>query len=104
MLDKIKKNLNEGVKQVKWFAAFLSERTRVETSMAKLLFESSKLESKLDSFYCDIGKRVLELEGKGEKAILKDFMVVQAIGEVKKLKEQIEDYKSRAHALGKVSE
>ncbi len=104
MIDKIRKNLNEGVKQVKWFATFLSERTKVETSMAKLLFESSKLESKLDNLYTDIGKRVVELEEKGEKAVLKDFMIRQAIDEVKSLKKQVEDYKSRAHALGKASQ
>jgi hypothetical protein len=37
MLDRIKKNVKEGVKSVKWFAAFLADRTRVETSMARLL-------------------------------------------------------------------
>ncbi len=104
MLDKIKKSFNEGVKSVKWFAAFLSERTRAETSMAKLLYKSSKLETRLDELYRDIGKRVLELKEKDEKAILKDFIVLQTINEIIKLREKIDDYKSRANELGKPSE
>ncbi len=104
MLDKIKKSFNEGVKSVKWFAAFLSERTRAETSMAKLLYQSSKLETGLDELYRDIGKRVLELKEKDEKAILKDFIVLQTINEIIKLRGKIDDYKSRANELGKPSE
>ncbi len=104
MLDKIKRSFNEGVKSVKWFAAFLSERTRAETSMAKLLYQSSKLETGLDELYRDIGKRVLELKEKDEKAVLKDFIVLQTINEIIKLREKINDYKSRANELGKPSE
>lgn len=104
MLDKIRKSLNEGVKKVKWFAAFLSERTRVETSIARLLYESNKLEAKLDGLYRDIGKRVLELKEKGEKAVLKDFIILQMINETKGLKDEIEDYKSRAHDLSRPTE
>ncbi|MEE8329215.1 MAG: hypothetical protein V3R54_04725 [Thermodesulfovibrionia bacterium] len=103
MLDKIKRSFNEGVKKVKWFAAFLSERTRAETSMAKLLYQSRKLETRIDELYRDIGKRVLELKEKDEKAVLKDFIVLQTINEIIKLREKIDDYKSRANELGKPS-
>lgn len=104
MLDKIKKSFNEGVKSIKWVATFLAERTKVETSLARLLYESNKLETKLDELYRDIGRRVLELKEKGEKAVLKDFIILQMINEIKGLKEEIEDYKSRAHELSKPTE
>jgi hypothetical protein len=104
MLDKIKKSFNEGVKSIKWVATFLAERTKVETSLARLLYESNKLETKLDELYRDIGRRVLELKEKGGKAVLKDFIILQMINEIKGLKEEIEDYKSRAHELSKPSE
>jgi hypothetical protein len=104
MLDKIKKSFNEGVKSIKWVATFLAERTKVETSLARLLYESNKLETKLDELYRDIGKRVLELKEKGEKAVLKDFIILQMINEIKGLREEIEDYKSRAHELSKPRE
>ena len=96
MLDKVRKNLNEGIKQVKWFAAFLSERTRAEASIARFLYESSKLEARLDELYRDIGKRLLELKDKGEKDIFKDFIIMQTLNEIKKLKEDIRDYRKKA--------
>lgn len=101
MLAKVKKSFDEGVKRAKWIATFLAERTRIETSMARLFYESSKLEDKVDELYRDIGKRVLELKDKGEKAVLKDVIIAQTMEEIKKVKEQIEEYKGKAHALNK---
>jgi PHP family Zn ribbon phosphoesterase len=96
MLEKVRKSFQEGVKSVKWFAAFIAERTRAEASVARLLYESSKLENRLDDLYRDIGKRVQELKDKEDKEVLKDFIVLQTLNEIKKLKEDIEDYKKRA--------
>lgn len=104
MIDRIRRSFNEGIKMVKWFAAFLAERAKIETSMARLFYESSKLQNRVDELYSDIGRRVLELMEKGEKAILKDFVILQAIDEIKRLREQIEDYKSEAYALQKPPE
>ncbi len=104
MLDRAKKSFAEGVKSVKWFAAFLSERTRVETTRARLLYESRKLENRLEELYCDIGKRVTEIKDKEEKDVLKDFIVLQAISEIKKIREEIDDYRSRANDLNKPEE
>jgi PHP family Zn ribbon phosphoesterase len=101
MLDRIKKNVKEGVKSVKWFAAFLADRTRVETSMARLLYESNKLENRLEELYRDVGIRVLELKGKEDKSVFKDFIILQTINEITKLKEEIEDYKTRADEISK---
>jgi len=104
MIDRIRKSFNEGVKSVKWFAAFLAERTKIETSIARLFYESNKLESRINELYSDIGRRVLELKEKGEKAIFNDLVILQAIDEIKRLREQIEDYKSKAYALSKPPE
>jgi chromosome segregation ATPase len=101
MIDRVKKSFHEGVKSIKWFASFLSERTKAEASMARLLYESNKLDAKLDELYRDIGKRVMELKGKEEKDLLKDFIILETMNEIIKLKEEIEDYKKRAHDLGK---
>ena len=104
MLNRVRKNFNEGVKSVKWVATFLADRLKAETTMAKLLYTSSKLEAKVDELYRDIGRRVLELKEKEEKAVLKDFVILQAIEEIKKFREQIEDYKGKAHVLSKPQE
>jgi len=81
---------------MKWIATFVAERTKAETSVVKLLYESSKLESKIDDRYREIGKRVLELKEKEEAEVFQDFIVQQALSEVKNLKASVEDYRKQA--------
>lgn len=104
MINKIRRSLKEGLKHVKWITMFLAERTKAETSITKLMYESSKLESKLDDLYRDIGKRALELREKGEDAIFSDFIIQQAVAEIKDLRDAVNDYKNRAKDLSKISE
>ncbi len=104
MIDKIRISMKEGMKRLRWITMFLAERTRAETEIAKLMFESSKLESKLDKLYSDIGKRTLELQEKGEKSIFNDFIIHQAIAETKDLKDAIDDYKKQARELSNIQE
>ncbi len=79
MINKVKDSFNTGLLRVKWIATFVAERTKAETSVVKLLYESSKLESKIDDLYKDIGKRVIELKEKGDKEVYQDFIVQQAL-------------------------
>lgn len=104
MINKVKNSFNTGLLRIKWIATFVAERTRAETSAAKLLYESHKLEDKIDDLYKDIGKRVLELKEKDEKDIFQDFIVQQALSEVKNLKQSVEDYKSQAKDINKLPE
>ena len=102
MIDKVKKSFSTGVLRIKWVATFLAERTKAETSIAKLLYEKTKIESKINDLYSDVGKRVMELKEKGEEDVLKDFMVQQALDEVKNLRESVDDYKSQADKINKL--
>ncbi len=107
MIDKVKKNLTTGITRVKWMASFVAERTKAETSAAKLLYESSKLENKMDELYREVGKRVSELKGKsekGERDVFKDFIVEEALDEIKRLRETIDNYKSKARNIDKLPE
>jgi len=104
MLEKIRKNFNEGVKSVRWIATFFSERLKAETSMAKLLYTSNRLEAKVDELLRNIGRRVLELKEKGDKAVFKDLIILEAIEEIKRLRTEVEELKSKARALSKPPE
>ncbi len=104
MIDKIRVSVKEGMKRVRWITMFLAERTRAETEIGKLMFESSKLESKMEKLYIDIGKRTLELHQKGDKSVFNDFIVQQAIAEIKDLKDAIDDYKKQARELSNIQE
>jgi hypothetical protein len=98
----MKDGFNTGLMRIKWIATFVAERTKAETSVVKLLYESSKLETKINDHYRDIGKRVLELKEKDETEVFQDFIVQQALREVKNLKSSVEDYKKQAKNTNKL--
>ncbi len=107
MIDKVKKNLTTGLTRVKWIAGFVADRTKAETSVAKLLFESSKLENKIDELYRDVGKRVLELKDKSEGIepdVYKDFIIQQALDEIRNLHVTVSDYRDKAKNINKLPE
>ncbi len=104
MINKVKDGFNTGLLRVKWIATFVAERTKAETSVVKYLYECSKLERKMDEHYRDIGKRVMELKEKDEKDVFQDFIVQQALSEVKNLREAIDDYKKQAKNTNKLSD
>jgi len=104
MIDRIRNSLNKGLDQVKWFATFLAERTKAETDIARLLFESTRIDGKIEDLYRDIGKRVMEIREKGEKAIWKDFIIQQALDEIKQLKETADEFRAQAKNLSKLPE
>lgn len=104
MIDNIKKSVASGLKRIKWIADFLAERIRVETSIAKLLYKKSKLEDNMDELYKNIGIRVLELKNLGREDVFKDFLIQQALSELKDMKESVQDYKKEADIVSKLRE
>lgn len=104
MIEKVRKSLSEGYKIIKWMASFLAERTRAETSIAKLLYEINRLERKMDDQYIGLGKRVVELREKGEDAVFNDFIIQQTSAEIKSLQETVEEYREKAKTLNKLPE
>ena len=79
MIDKVKKSFSTGLLRIKWVATFLAERTKAETSVAKLLYEKTKLDSKINDIYSDVGKRVMELKEKGEEDVLQPRAIHQQL-------------------------
>ena len=104
MIDKIRKSLNKGLDQARWIATFFAERTKAETEIARLLFENTKIEGRIEDLYRDIGRRVAELKEKGEKSVWKDFIVQQALDEIKHLREAADNYRNQANDLSKLPE
>lgn len=104
MIEKIRKNINSGVANVRWLARFLAERSKVETSIYKLRYESSRIEKRIDELHKDIGKRVLELKEKEVKEVFKDFIVQQTMDEIKTLKREVEGYRGKEEEANKVPE
>lgn len=104
MIDIIRKNLMTGLERIKWLASFLAERTRAETAIAKLFYEKSKVDDKIDDLLRDIGKRVVDLREKGETEVFQDFTIKHALSELKDLRESANNYKTQADKIIRLRE
>jgi peptidoglycan hydrolase CwlO-like protein len=104
MLGIIRRSIREGLNRIKWMAAFLADRIRAETLIARHLYESSRIEDRIDELYRDIGRRICELDEKGERVSSDDFVIKQAINEIKGLRAMIRDHKEKARELSKLPE
>ena len=96
MWTRIKSNLESGTEKLKWFSSMFSERLKIELSVMKLLYESDCLEKKKDDIMKTIGKRIWELKGQPERNILKDTIIMDALGEIEQINSDIDAAKNKA--------
>jgi len=96
MWTRIKSNLESGTEKLKWFSSMFSDRLKIELSVMKLLYESDCLEKKKDDMMKTIGKRIWELQGQPERNILKDTIIMDALGEIESINSDIDAAKKKA--------
>lgn len=101
MFSKIKKDLDEAIEKIKWFASLLSERIRVEIMIFKLLYKSEELKKQRDELMKKIGKVVYEMRGK-EKNIYASKEVMDAIKELETLEPEIKETIEKASEISKI--
>ncbi len=101
-MDNVKKSLATGINRAKWMASFLVERTKAETSIAKIFYKRSKVEGRIDDLYREIGRRVLDLKEKGETDVLGDVIVQQSLKELKDMKQTADSYKTEAENMSRL--
>ncbi|MBI5213586.1 MAG: hypothetical protein HY957_09520 [Nitrospirae bacterium] len=102
MYAKIKKDFDEGIGKIKWFASLLSERIRVEITVFKLLYKSEELKKRKDELMRKIGEEVYEHRGK-EKNIYANKEVVSAIKELETLEPEIKETLEKASEISKIT-
>ncbi len=102
MYAKIKKDFDEGIGKIKWFASLLSERVRVEITVFKLLYKSEELKKRKDELMRKIGEEVYEHRGK-EKNIYANKEVVSAIKELETLEPEIKETVEKASEISKIT-
>ncbi len=102
MYAKIKKDFDEGIGKIKWFASLLSERVRVEITVFKLLYKSEELKKRKDELMRKIGEEVYEHRGK-EKNIYANKEVVSAIKELEALEPEIKETVEKASEISKIT-
>ncbi len=87
--DRVKKSLDGGVDKVTRVSRVLSERARVEASVARLLIDKGGLETREEKATARLGGRVYLLWEQKSRGIMRDQEVLDALREINSLREEI---------------
>ena len=99
MYKRIKENFDNGLMKLKWFSHILSDRMKIELSVFKLLYQAEQMEKNKEDLMKTIGERMLELKDHSEKSILKDRVIADAMNEIEKINQEIEEIKKQASEI-----
>jgi len=100
--DRIVRNLNIGAEAVMRLAISLSERTRLESSVAKLMVKKGKIESKIDKANRGLGERVSAMYEQKSEDIINDLEVQDILKDIMIMREEVESLREeiRKASLG----
>jgi hypothetical protein len=99
MFKRLKDNFDSGIEKIKWFSSLLSDRVKIEYFVMKLLYQSEQMGKKRDELIKTIGLRVYELKGYPDRQILKDRVIIEALNEIEKINNEINETKKKASEL-----
>ncbi len=102
MLQRLRENFRKGLYKLKWFAAVLSERLKIEIAVIELLYKSDEMEKKKEELLKTIGLRVYESKGNPDKNIFKDRAVIGALEEIDKIEKDINELKLKVSEMTSV--
>jgi G:T-mismatch repair DNA endonuclease (very short patch repair protein) len=91
--DRVKKSMDGGIEKVVRVSKVISERTRIEAAVARLLIDKGALEAKEGKAYRKLGERVYSLWEQKSHGAMKDQEVVDALREIAGLRENIAQVK-----------
>jgi hypothetical protein len=99
MFKRLKDNFDSGIEKIKWFSSLLSDRVKIEYFVMKLLYQSEQMGKKRDELIKTIGLRVYELKGYPDRQILKDRVIIEALNEIEKINNELNETKKKASEL-----
>lgn len=102
MWKKIKDNLYSGIDKVKWFAALLNDRVKIEISLIKLIYQSTEMDKKRADSLKAIGERVVELKNNPEKQVMRDHIIIETLNRIEALDAEIEDLRKKVSEVSRV--
>jgi hypothetical protein len=91
--DRVKKSMDGGIEKVMRVSKVISERTRIEAAVARLLIDKGSLEIKEEKAYKKLGERVYFLWEQKSHGVMRDPEVLQTIGEINEVREDIASIK-----------
>ena len=102
-MKKIFEDFRKGMGKVRWFAALFAERLKIEIAIFRLLYDSDRMSKTREELLKKIGERVMELKGNHDKNILRDSVIVEALGEIEKLEKYLEETRAKVSDIGRVT-
>ena len=87
--DRVKKNLDNGFEQVFKVSRVISERTRIEAAVARLLIDKGSLDTKMERSCRSLGERCFTLWEQNCQDMLSDPEVLELLREMAHLKEEV---------------
>jgi hypothetical protein len=101
MFSRIKKDLENAVEKIRWFANLFSERVRIELTVFKLLYRSEELKKRRDELLMGIGLEVYELRGKNRNIYARSE-VTEALKELERLDPEIKEIVDKASEISRI--
>jgi len=102
MYTRIKKDFDEGIDKVKWFAGLLSERVRIELTVFRLLHEAEELRKKRDALLRKIGEDFYQMHKSGSGSQPGREML-DAINEIDALESRIKELGDKASEISRTT-
>ncbi len=102
MWKSAKHNFTRGVEKIRWLASLISDRTKIEIAVMKLLYQSEQLEEKRNELLKKIGERVYGLREQNDRQILKDTSVTDAIEEITQIDAAMETTRQKASEISSI--
>lgn len=96
--NRIRRDLDRGITNIISVGRYLAERTRIETSLAKVVFDSHRIQKKIDDKTLELGERIFEL--RDEKRVLQNAVVRDLISQIEDLKRELDLYLSQSEEMG----
>ncbi len=104
MWIKIKQNFRYGIDKLKWFAALLSERLRIEISLFRIFGRIEKLERRQAEIMNSIGEYIYEIRLQPIIDVYNQKEVRDYIKEIEEIESEIEKIKGEAREISVVEE
>ncbi len=97
--DRVKKSFDNGIEQVMRVSRVLSERARIETSVARLLIDKGSLETRLERLYKQLGEQTELLVAQEGGSVTDDPEVAGTLKGIREIKEEIELLRQRIRKI-----
>ncbi len=101
MYNRIKGDIEGAIGKIKWFSTLLSERTRIEIEVFKLLYRSEELKKRREELMRRLGEHVYKMRDKNRN-IYSDMEIKEIINELESIEPEIKETVDKASEISKI--